>query len=467
MTSMPNCYAALDDILSLADLNPAPRDQVQIAGSDPVLPSNFFIGTAGAAVISASGLAAANLWELRTGRKQTVSTDVRKSGMAMRSDRFVHLNGKKIQGWDPVSGIYEAKNGRWLQLHCNYPHHRARTMKVLGAEESRESFAAKVAEWDAFDLEMAVTDADSICGVVRSPEEWAAHPQSTAVEALPLFDIVKIGEADPEALPEGDRPLSGIRAVDVTRVIAGPMCGRTLAEHGADVFRINRPGYPCADALVIDTGYGKYSGELDFSEEEGKSAMRRLIRSADIFSQGYRPGTISDKGFSPEALAEERPGIICVSLCAFSHAGPWSYKRGFDSILQCCTGLVYEHSEERDGPPIHLPAQCLDYITGYLGAFGAMEALRRRATVGGSWLVRVSLVQTAHWLRRLGKFGIPEDARGLVDPGLEEVMDLTIETSSQFGMIRHLAPAVTLSETPSYWSRPPVPLSSHEPIWPT
>jgi len=339
-------------------------------------------------------------------------------------------------------------------------------MEVLGAEETKESFAAKVAEWDAFDLEMAVTEADSICGVVRSPEEWATHPQSPAVEGLPLFEIVKIGESDPEALPEGDRPLAGIRAVDVTRVIAGPMCGRTLAEHGADVFRISRPGYPCADALVIDTGYGKYAGELNFAEQEGKSVMRRLIRSADIFSQGYRPGTISDKGFSPEALAELRPGIVCVSLCAFSHAGPWSHKRGFDSIVQCCTGLVYEHSEGRGGPPIHLPAQCLDYITGYIGAFGAMEALRRRATAGGSWLVRVSLAQTAHWLRRLGKFGISEDARGLVDPGLDEVMDLTMETSSQFGMVRHLAPAVTLSETPSYWSRPPVPLSSHEPVWP-
>jgi len=387
--------------------------------------------------------------------------------MAMRSDRFVHLDGEKISGWDPISGIYQSKNGRWLQLHCNYAHHRARTMEVLGAEETRESFVTKVAEWDAFELETAVTEADSICGVVRSPEEWKAHPHSSVVDALPLFEIFKIGEADPEPLPDGDRPLAGVRVVDVTRVIAGPMCGRTLAEHGADVFRITRPGFPCAKALVIDTGYGKFSGELDLVPEEGKAAMRRLISSADVFSQGYRPGTISDKGFSPKVLAELRPGIICVSLSAYSHSGPWRHKRGFDSIVQCCTGLLHEHSEGLDGPPIHLPAQCLDYVTGYLGAFGAMEALRRRATEGGSWLVRVSLVQTAHWLRRLGAFGALENACSLPDPGLEDVIDLTMETSSTFGKIRHLAPAITLSETPSHWIRPPVPLSSHKPVWPT
>ena len=166
-------------------------------------------------------------------------------------------------------------------------------------------------------------------------------------------------------------------------------------------------------------------------------------------------------------MAAIRPGIVCVSLCAFSHAGLWQHKRGLDSVVQCCTGLVHEHSEGRGEPPFHLPAQCLDYVTGYLGAFGAMEALRRRATEGGSWLVRVSLVQTAHWLKRLGRFGPSEEARNLPDPGLSDVMDLTMETVSPFGTIRHLAPAVTLSETPPYWASPPVPLASHAPVWPT
>ena len=301
--------------------------------------------------------------------------------------------------------------------------------------------------------------------MVRTPEEWADHPQSTAVDGLPLFEIVKIGDSDPEPLPAGDRPMAGLKVVDVTRVIAGPMCGRTLAEHGADVMRVSGPGLAFSEALVIDTGYGKVAAEIDLTSDNGKQSMRDLVKSSDVFSQGYRPGTIAGRGFSPEDLHDIRPGIVCVSLCAFSHAGPWRAKRGFDSIVQCCSGIVHEHSEGLDGAPIHLPAQCLDYVTGYLGAFGAMEALRRRATEGGSWLVRVSLVQTAHWLKRLGRFGASEDARGLPDPGLQDVLDLTMETESPFGRITHLAPAVTLSETPSYWASPPVPLATHPPAW--
>jgi crotonobetainyl-CoA:carnitine CoA-transferase CaiB-like acyl-CoA transferase len=464
---MPNSYAALDDILSLTHLDPAPRNRVQIAGTDPILAANFFIGTAGAAAIAASGFAAANLWELRTGRSQNVSIDVRAAAMAMRSDRFVHCNGEKIHGWDAVSGIYQAKDGRWLQLHCNYPHHRDRTVGLLCAEPDRKSVAAAIGKWDALELENAVTMADSICGVVRTPEEWATHPQSTAVDRLPLIEIVKIADSPPEPLPEGDRPMGGVRVVDVTRVIAGPMCGRTLAEHGANVMRISGPELAFSEALVIDTGYGKVAAEIDLTSEIGKESMRNLVTSSDVFSQGYRPGTIAGRGFAPEALADIRPGIVCISLSAFGHTGPWSGKRGFDSIVQCCSGIVHEHSAGRKGDPYHLPAQALDYVTGYLGAFGAMEALRRRATEGGSWLVRVSLMQTAHWLKRLGRFGLSEDARDMTDPELRDVMDLTMETESTFGTIRHLVPAITLSETPSFWATPPVPLASHPPVWPT
>ncbi|MEC7537270.1 MAG: CoA transferase, partial [Pseudomonadota bacterium] len=304
---MPNCIAALDDILSLAALNPAPRDQVQIAGTDPVLASNFFIGTAGSAAIAATGLAAANLWQEKTGRVQSVSIDVRRAAMAMRSDRFVHRDGEKIHGWDPVSGIYQAKDGRWVQLHCNYPHHRDRTVALLGAAPEKVPVAAAIAEWDAEALETAVTEADSIAGMVRTPEEWAAHPQSSAVDSLPLFEIIKIGDSDPQPMPDGDRPLSGIRVVDVTRVIAGPMCGRTLAEHGAQVMRISGPGLAFSEALVIDTGYGKIAAEIDLSSETGKETMRDLIKSSDVFSQGYRPGTIANRGFSPEEMAAIRP----------------------------------------------------------------------------------------------------------------------------------------------------------------
>ena len=199
---MMNSYEALNDILATAGTGPAQDDQVRITGDDPVLPTNFLIGTAGAAVISATGLAASNLWELRTGRSQAVSIDVRRAAMAMRSDRFLYRDGKKAHGADPVSGIYQGRDGRWVQLHCNYPHHRDRTVALLGAEQTKASVAAAVAKWDIPDLENAITEAASIAGMVRSPEDWAAHPQSAAVAALPLFEIIRMartscGSADP------------------------------------------------------------------------------------------------------------------------------------------------------------------------------------------------------------------------------------------------------------------------------
>lgn len=466
MPSGDPCHDALADILSLAGHESAPRERVYIAGADPVLPTNFLIGTAGAAVVSAAGLAAANIWDLTTGRRQTVSTDVRRAAMAMRSERFVHRDGQKLKTWDPVSGFYQAGDGRWIQLHCNFPHHRARTLELLGASADKKAVAAEVARWNALELEEAVTEAGSVAGMVRTTEEWAAHPQCQGVDPLPLYEIIKLGDSDPEPLPEGNRPLSGVRVLDLTRVIAGPMCGRTLAEHGADVMRISGPGLPSIEPLVIDTGYGKLAAEVDLKSGEGRETLRALLAETDVFSQGYRPGAIAALGFFPEEVARLRPGTICVSLSAYSHAGHWRDKRGFDSLVQSCSGIVHEQSEGIEGPPRHLPAQILDYVTGYLGAFGAMEALRRRAIEGGSYLVRISLVQTAHWIRRLGRLAPEHDARDLPDPTIEDVMDLTMETESPFGRILHLAPAVTLSETPPHWARPPVPLGSHKPVWP-
>ena len=462
---MPNSYSALDDILSIGGLDRAARDHVQISGTDPVLPTNFFLGTAGAAVIAATGIAAANIWELRTGRRQDVSIDVRHAANAMRSDRYLLRDGEKLPSWDPVSGIYQGRDERWIQLHCNFPHHRQRTLDVLGAENDPDAVAAAVAEWNIPELEERCTEAGTVVGMVRTPEDWAAHPQSAAVDRLPLYEVVKIGDSEPEPFDEAARPLEGVRVMDLTRVIAGPMCGRTLAEHGADVMRISGPGLPFSEALVMDTGFGKKAAEVDLRDEPGKALLSDLVRQSDVFSQGYRPGTIAGRGFAPEALVDLRPGIVCVSLCAYGHEGPWAMKRGFDSLVQSCSGIVHEQSAGTDGTPRHLPAQALDYITGYLGAFGAMEALRRRAIEGGSYHVRVSLVQTAHWIKRIGRFVHSEDARGLPDPVIDDVMDLTMETESSFGMLRHLKPAVMLSETPPYWASPPVPLASHEPAW--
>jgi crotonobetainyl-CoA:carnitine CoA-transferase CaiB-like acyl-CoA transferase len=278
--------------------------------------------------------------------------------------------------------------------------------------------------------------------MMRSNEEWAKHPQAHAVDSLPLIEIERIGDSPPEPFKEGDRPLSGVCALDLTRVIAGPMCGRTLAEHGADVMRVGGQHLPFIDSLVIDTGNGKLSTHLGLRNENERKTLRGLTRDADIFPQGYRPGSISGRGFSPEEIAAIRPGIAYVSVCACGRAGPWSEKRGYDSLVQCCTGMVDEHTGDEETPQ-KLPAQMLDYITGYLAAFGAMTALARRAEHGGSNLVRLSLCQTAHWIKQLGR--LSQDIGGITIPILESVNDLTMQSETPFGRIHHIAPIVGLS----------------------
>jgi crotonobetainyl-CoA:carnitine CoA-transferase CaiB-like acyl-CoA transferase len=300
---------------------------------------------------------------------------------------------------------------------------------------------------------------------MRSPEEWAAHPQGRAVARLPLIEIARIGEAPPARFPAGaEGPLSGIRVLDLTRVIAGPVCGRTLAAHGADVMRVTAPHLPGMPDLDIDTGRGKLSAALDLRAVEERERLASLVREAHVFVQGYRPGALARHGFSPEALADKRPGIVAVSLSAWGHEGPWAGRRGFDSQVQNASGINVAEAEAAGvAAPKELPAQALDHATGYLMAFGATMALLRKAREGGSWHVRVSLAQTGHWLKGLGRlqrgFDCPE-------PAGEELKALLVAMDTPFGRVTFVRHAAHLSNTPALWSRPPVPLGTHAPVWP-
>jgi len=342
------------------------------------------------------------LWQLRTGRRQDVAVDRRQATASLRSGHYMKLNGAPVStARNAVMGVYPAKNGRWSYLHCNFPNHRAAALGVLGVPEDREAVREAVAKWDALELEEAIIAAKGAGGMVRTMDEWAKHPQAAAIASLPLMEIVKIGGSQPEKLPDGDRPLSGIRVLDLTRVLAGPTCARTLAEHGADVLKISAAHLPNLGYQEYDTGHGKLSAHLDLREPEDVETLRGLVRDADVFSQGYRPGTLGTRGFSPEALANVRPGIVFVSLCAFSHVGPWALRRGFDTVVQTVSGITARQGELFPGAapgPQFYPVSAIDYLTGYLMAFGAMVALARRVREGGSWLVRISLAQTGRWL---------------------------------------------------------------------
>jgi len=463
--------AALRTILPVAGWPEARVREVEIAGgADPILRTPFRIGEASSAALAAVGLAAADLWQLRTGRRQEITVDVRQATASLRSGHYMKLNGSAVSTErNAVMGFYPAKNGRWSYIHANFPNHRAAALRVLGVPEDHEAVRQAVAKRDALELEEAIIAARGAGGMVRSMAEWAKHPQGAAVASLPLMEILKIGDSPSERLPEGDRPLSGIRGLDLTRVLAGPTCARTLAEHGADVLKITAAHLPSLGYQEHDTGHGKLSAYLDLREKRDAEILRGLAREADVFSQGYRPGTLANRGFSPEALAKLRPGIVVVSLCAFGHVGPWASRRGFDTVVQSVSGIADRQGKifpvAAPGPQFY-PISAIDYLTGYLMAFGAMVALARRAKEGGSWLVRISLAQTGRWLVARGE--VPEAQLKDVPKDFKsaelERWSTTSETPD--GKLQHLAPVVRLSETTPRWSRPSVPLGYHQPVWP-
>jgi crotonobetainyl-CoA:carnitine CoA-transferase CaiB-like acyl-CoA transferase len=464
-------YEALRTIMPIAGWPEGKARQVEITGgADPVLPTPFRIGAAGAAAVAATGLAAADLWELRGGRPQEVSVDLRQAVASLRSGHYLQVNGEAVRtDRNPVMGVYPAKNGRWSYIHANFPNHRAAAMSVLGVPEEREAVRQAVAKWDALELEEAILAAKGAGGMVRSMAEWAKHPQSAAIASLPLMEILKIGDSPPEPLPEAERPLSSIRVLDLTRVLAGPTSARTLAEHGADVMKITAAHLPNIGYQEYDTGHGKLQAHLDLRQPQDVETLRGLVREADIFTQGYRPGTLGNRGLSPEALSQLRPGLVYVSMCAFSHVGPWASRRGFDTVVQTVSGITTRQAELFPGAnpgPQFYPVSAIDYLTGYLMAFGAMVALARRAREGGSWLVRTSLAQIGRWLVDRGE--VPESALSDVDKELypAEIARLSIESDTPVGRLRHLGPTVRLSETPPYWARPSAPLGHHQPVWP-
>jgi crotonobetainyl-CoA:carnitine CoA-transferase CaiB-like acyl-CoA transferase len=416
------------------------------------------------ACVGACALAAAELGARRAGLAEVpgVRVDDGAVATAFVSERHLLIDGRAPVTFAPLSRFWRTADG-WVRTHANYPRHRERLLSALGLPEGRVSaLGAALAERSAPEVEEAVYAAGGLAVALRTPEEWAAHEQGAAVAARPLVERGQPDEAPARVLaPTGTGdgpallPAAGLRVLDLTRVIAGPVATRTLALLGADVLRVDAPQLPELPDQHADTGFGKRSATLDLATD--RRAFEELLGAADVVVTGYRPGALDRFGLSAEALAERRPGLVVAQLSAWGGYGPWAGRRGFDSLVQVATGIAaIEGAPEQPGA---LPAQALDHGTGYLLAAAVLRALTEQSYEGGSRFVRLSLARTAHWL--VNGVGQGEAGRTAYDgPGR-----WLVETDSALGRLRYARSPLSFTGGPVDWTRPPGPWGADAPRW--
>lgn len=457
-----NARETLAGIWRLARLPEEALGFVHLTGQDPVLPSSFAVGSAAQSTIAAAALAVCELGHARGAPRQRVGVDMLHA--ALECTGWFAVDGRVPELWDPFSGLYQCKDG-WVRVHANFRHHRDGALRLLGldpANAKREDAQAALMEWKAVDFETAMADAKLVATALRTFDQWDATEQGCAVASQPLFTIDRIGDAPALELPPlapDQRPLEGIKVLDLTRILAGPVGGRALAGYGADVMLVNSPHLPNIEAIA-DTSRGKRSAHADLRSAGGRAAMDALLREAHVFVQGYRPGGLRELGWGPHEVAARRAGIVYVSITAYGTLGPWASRRGFDSLVQ--TAMGFNDAEGRafgDGKPKALPMQILDEAAGYLMATGASAALRRQQLEGGSWHVQVSLAQTGHWLRSLGRVS---DGFAAAQPDIEPYTEVV---PSGFGELKAMRHSAQLERTPARWVRPSVPPGTDPPRW--
>jgi len=467
--------APFSELMAIRGLALPPAGEVTITGADPFFRTPFRIGETVATVLAATGVAANDLWELRTGRRQTIAVEVRQGAASLHIIEYTQKRGAdgqyhtfpmspERQHIFAITQPWQTADGGWFLPHFNLDHLEHRVLGVLGCQGTPGAVKAAVARWNGDELETAIAEAHGCGGKIRSLAQWLAHPQGAYLATRPVVEITRIGDSRPEPLPTGDRPLSGIRTLDLTRIVAGPTAARTLAEHGADVLMVTAPDIPQMPEFIRDLNHGKRSCFLDLRDAEEAHRLAALVRGADIFVNGYRPGRLAARGFGLDELARLRPGIINVSISCFGSGGPFADRAGWEQVAQCVAGIALTHGEMTGaGQPKLAPAPVCDYLTGYLAAYGAMLALGRRAREGGSYDVQVSLCQSAVFYQRQGLVdGFNEATEQL---SAAELAELYVREENAYGDILTLRPVSLMSETPCRWALPAPKLGADRPQW--
>ncbi|HEY7917836.1 MAG TPA: CoA transferase [Acidimicrobiales bacterium] len=435
-----------------------------MTGASGHLPSRLAVEEIAVASVGTALLAAAALSEQRGGSAGPVALDRGHVGDAVRSERFFRIGGQAAgAGFAPLSRFWAAADG-WVRTHANYPWHREALVSALRTPEEIGAVAAAMADLPAEEIERRVFAAGGIATAVRTTEEWDAHPQGRAVAAEPLIGHRMTGDGPARERAAADLPMAGVRVLDLTRVIAGPVCTRFLAALGAEVLRLDPPSRPdMATGVIADSLLGKRSAFLDLELPGGVAVLQGLLDRADAVVCGYRPGALDRFGLGEEALTERHPGIVAVYLDAWGHSGPWAGRRGFDSVVQGPTGIAM--GESPDGlEPGALPCQLLDHGTGYLAAAAALDGLRRQGDQGGTHVRRLSLARTALWLTSQGTR--PHRDGGPAGAGPDSPGSL-VRLERGGGAVTAVAPPGALGGRRLQWPSPPTGYADGPATWPS
>ena len=467
-----DALAALDDLLSDVGLCTAETGgTVSFAGQDPILPAVHRLGACIGIPITACAVAAVAFHRHRGGPAQDLALDLRQAVHGINPGAFWHptLNGELPPHPLVVDNPflltpYRTADDRWVMASGVYPRLAARWCRFLNVPPDAAMAAGAIGKWNAFELEEAANAAGLPACVVRARDEWLSHGQGALLASQPVIGLERIGDAPPRDFGPARRPFDGVRVLSYTHAVAGPVVGRTLAEHGADVLGATRPNDYEHEFIYAEANIGSRSAYLDLANPAGQARAAALLAGADIVVNNHRSGSLERRGLEPHQLAESYPGLVQVSVTCYGSRGPWTHRGGFDMNGSAASGLMAIEGTEAK-PSLPVTGLINDYITGYLGALGASAALVKRATEGGSWHVTVNLTRTAMWCGSLGLVN-PALAGSDEEHSLRE--PVPCDSSSPLGDLHMLAPPVRFSATTPAWPTPPlVPRGSSRAEWRT
>ncbi|GAC1036028.1 CoA transferase [Pseudomonas sp. No.117] len=457
--AFPALPALLAEVLAAFELPRAAAGQLRVVNADS-LASCFPVSDLATASMGAAGLAVADLLGA-TGPVAEVRVD-RHLAAAWFSRSLKPQGWALPAAWNPVAGDYRTRDG-WLRLHTNAAHHRAAALGVLGCAGTRGAVAEAVASWSATALETAVVSAGGCAAEMRSLAAWQAHPQGRAVAAEPLVALDWQSCAPATAWrPEPQRPLAGIRVLDLTRILAGPIATRLLAGLGAEVLRLDPPAWD-EPAQAPEVTLGKSCARLDLRRPADRLTFERLLGTAEVLVHGYRPEALERLGYGAAQRRALNPALVDVSLNAYGWSGPWAGRRGFDSLVQMSSGIAAAGRDWRQvAEPVPLPVQALDHATGYLMAAAVIRGLTARAREGRTLSARLSLARTACLLT-----AHPVVASEPLFTGVQDGDYGGESEPTAWGPGLRLRPALAIGDLRLHWERPATRLGSATAAWST